>query len=96
MLRRGLVLDLSVAFGLGTASGYLWWYASIRFPRPRRPPSRSLLRQARRPACRFHGPGLKPLPFPTIRIPKREGGNYVQQRHWAKLRSESKAMRMRF
>ncbi|KEQ76502.1 cytochrome-c oxidase, subunit VIIa [Aureobasidium namibiae CBS 147.97] len=26
MLRRGLVLDLSVAFGLGTASGYLWWY----------------------------------------------------------------------
>ncbi|KAI4765988.1 hypothetical protein E4T52_00327 [Aureobasidium sp. EXF-3400] len=29
MLRRGLVLDLSVAFGLGTASGYLWWYASI-------------------------------------------------------------------
>ncbi|KAK5131678.1 hypothetical protein LTR08_000732 [Meristemomyces frigidus] len=26
MLRRGLVLDLSVAFGLGTATGYLWWY----------------------------------------------------------------------
>ncbi|KAF1825057.1 cytochrome-c oxidase, subunit VIIa [Dissoconium aciculare CBS 342.82] len=26
MLRRGLVLDLSVAFGLGTAAGYLWWY----------------------------------------------------------------------
>ncbi|GAB1732362.1 hypothetical protein NU195Hw_g7306t1 [Hortaea werneckii] len=26
MLRRGLVLDLSVAFGLGTASGYFWWY----------------------------------------------------------------------
>merc|ERR1712072_1322946 len=28
MLRRGLVLDLSVAFGLGTASGYFWWYGS--------------------------------------------------------------------
>ncbi|CZT21036.1 related to cytochrome-c oxidase chain VIIa [Ramularia collo-cygni] len=26
MLRRGLVLDLSVAFGLGTAFGYGWWY----------------------------------------------------------------------
>ncbi|KAG8625002.1 hypothetical protein KVT40_006753 [Elsinoe batatas] len=26
MLRRGLVLDLSVAFGLGTSAGYLWWY----------------------------------------------------------------------
>jgi hypothetical protein len=35
-----------------------------RLPRPRRPPPRSLLRQARRPACCFHGPGLK-LVFPT-------------------------------
>ncbi|KAG0652932.1 Cytochrome c oxidase polypeptide VIIA [Hyphodiscus hymeniophilus] len=26
MLRRGLVLDLSVAFGLGTSFGYLYWY----------------------------------------------------------------------
>jgi len=26
MLRRGLVLDLSVAFGLGTSAGYLFWY----------------------------------------------------------------------
>ncbi|QDS67894.1 hypothetical protein FKW77_008208 [Venturia effusa] len=26
MLRRGLVLDLSVAFGLGLAGGYGWWY----------------------------------------------------------------------
>ncbi|KAH7062661.1 hypothetical protein B0J12DRAFT_736178 [Macrophomina phaseolina] len=26
MLRRGLVLDLSVALGLGTATGYAWWY----------------------------------------------------------------------
>ncbi|OMP84251.1 Cytochrome c oxidase subunit 7A [Diplodia seriata] len=26
MLRRGLVLDLSVALGLGTATGYGWWY----------------------------------------------------------------------
>ncbi|KAF1989801.1 cytochrome c oxidase family protein-like protein [Aulographum hederae CBS 113979] len=26
MLRRGLVLDLSVAFGLGTSAGYFWWY----------------------------------------------------------------------
>ncbi|KAL9132513.1 MAG: hypothetical protein Q9175_006313 [Cornicularia normoerica] len=26
MLRRGLVLDLSVAFGLGTTFGYLYWY----------------------------------------------------------------------
>ncbi|KAK4626723.1 Cytochrome c oxidase subunit 9, mitochondrial [Fulvia fulva] len=26
MLRRGLVLDLSVAFGLGTSFGYFWWY----------------------------------------------------------------------
>ncbi|KAK5168062.1 Cytochrome c oxidase subunit 7A [Saxophila tyrrhenica] len=26
MLRRSLVLDLATAFGLGTASGYLWWY----------------------------------------------------------------------
>jgi cytochrome c oxidase subunit 7 len=26
MLRRGLVLDLSVAFGLGTSFGYFFWY----------------------------------------------------------------------
>ncbi|KAL2071311.1 hypothetical protein VTL71DRAFT_12546 [Oculimacula yallundae] len=26
MLRRGLVLDLSVAFGLGTSFGYAFWY----------------------------------------------------------------------
>ncbi|CZS88094.1 related to cytochrome-c oxidase chain VIIa [Rhynchosporium agropyri] len=26
MLRRGLVLDLSVAFGLGTTFGYAFWY----------------------------------------------------------------------
>ncbi|KAK2625768.1 hypothetical protein QTJ16_005080 [Diplocarpon rosae] len=26
MLRRGLVLDLSVAFGLGTSAGYAFWY----------------------------------------------------------------------
>ncbi|KAK8168201.1 cytochrome c oxidase family protein-like protein [Phyllosticta capitalensis] len=26
MLRRGLVLDLSLAFGLGTSMGYFWWY----------------------------------------------------------------------
>ncbi|KAF2458553.1 hypothetical protein BDY21DRAFT_340559 [Lineolata rhizophorae] len=26
MLRRGLVLDISVALGLGTAAGYAWWY----------------------------------------------------------------------
>ncbi|KAE9987096.1 hypothetical protein EG328_003878 [Venturia inaequalis] len=26
MLRRGLVLDLSVAFGLGLSGGYAWWY----------------------------------------------------------------------
>ncbi|TVY68934.1 Cytochrome c oxidase subunit 7A [Lachnellula suecica] len=26
MLRRGLVLDLSVAGGLGTTFGYLFWY----------------------------------------------------------------------
>ncbi|KAF2400366.1 cytochrome c oxidase family protein-like protein [Trichodelitschia bisporula] len=26
MLRRGLVLDLSVAGGLGVTSGYGWWY----------------------------------------------------------------------
>ncbi|TKA76660.1 hypothetical protein B0A55_02598 [Friedmanniomyces simplex] len=35
MLRKGLVLDLSVAFGLGTASGYLWWYG-FHIPRTRR------------------------------------------------------------
>lgn len=28
MLRRGLVLDLSVALGLGTSFGYLWWYGT--------------------------------------------------------------------
>ena len=26
ILRRGLVLDLSVAFGLGTTMGYFYWY----------------------------------------------------------------------
>ncbi|TQB70566.1 hypothetical protein MPDQ_000336 [Monascus purpureus] len=26
MLRRGLVLDLSTAFGLGTTFAYLFWY----------------------------------------------------------------------
>ncbi|KAF1808109.1 cytochrome c oxidase family protein-like protein [Eremomyces bilateralis CBS 781.70] len=26
MLRRGLVIDLSVSIGLGTAAGYAWWY----------------------------------------------------------------------
>ncbi|OJD10874.1 hypothetical protein AJ78_08226 [Emergomyces pasteurianus Ep9510] len=28
MLRRGLVLDLSTAFGLGTTFGYLFWYGT--------------------------------------------------------------------
>ena len=28
MLRRGLVLDLSVALGLGTAMGYFYWYGT--------------------------------------------------------------------
>ncbi|PGH14971.1 hypothetical protein AJ80_05734 [Polytolypa hystricis UAMH7299] len=32
MLRRGLVLDLSVAFGLGATSGYLWWYGTYTQP----------------------------------------------------------------
>ena len=32
MLKRGLVLDLSIALGLGTSFGYLWWYGtSITF-----------------------------------------------------------------
>ncbi|OBT99754.1 hypothetical protein VE01_02234 [Pseudogymnoascus verrucosus] len=26
MLRRGLVLDLSIAFGIGGATGYAFWY----------------------------------------------------------------------
>ncbi|OCK75668.1 cytochrome c oxidase family protein-like protein [Lepidopterella palustris CBS 459.81] len=26
MIRRSVVLDLSVALGLGTAAGYAWWY----------------------------------------------------------------------
>ncbi|PSS20478.1 hypothetical protein M430DRAFT_41786 [Amorphotheca resinae ATCC 22711] len=26
MLRKGLILDLSVAFGFGSAAGYAWWY----------------------------------------------------------------------
>ncbi|EON69520.1 hypothetical protein W97_08780 [Coniosporium apollinis CBS 100218] len=26
MLRKGLVLDLSVALGLGASAGYFWWY----------------------------------------------------------------------
>ncbi|KAJ5769512.1 hypothetical protein N7520_004071 [Penicillium odoratum] len=34
MLRRGLVLDLSVAFGFGTTFGYLWWYG-FHLPRVR-------------------------------------------------------------
>ncbi|KAK2747987.1 hypothetical protein FQN57_001578 [Myotisia sp. PD_48] len=34
ILRRGLVLDLSTAFGLGTTSGYLWWYG-YHLPRVR-------------------------------------------------------------
>jgi len=34
MLRRGLVLDLSTAFGLGTTFGYLWWYG-FHLPRVR-------------------------------------------------------------
>lgn len=29
MLRRGLVLDLAVASGLGTSAGYLWWYGTL-------------------------------------------------------------------
>ena len=29
MLRRGLVLDLSIAGGLGTTFGYLWWYGML-------------------------------------------------------------------
>ncbi|KAF7504613.1 hypothetical protein GJ744_002040 [Endocarpon pusillum] len=35
MLRRGLVLDLSIAGGLGTAFGYLWWYG-FHIPRVRK------------------------------------------------------------
>jgi cytochrome c oxidase subunit 7 len=34
ILRRGLVLDLSTAFGLGTTFGYLWWYG-FHLPRVR-------------------------------------------------------------
>ncbi|RYO14933.1 hypothetical protein AA0121_g7452 [Alternaria tenuissima] len=34
MLRRQVVLDLSVAMGLGVTAGYGWWYG---LPRPRRP-----------------------------------------------------------
>ncbi|ETI24854.1 hypothetical protein G647_04224 [Cladophialophora carrionii CBS 160.54] len=34
MLRRGLVLDLSIAGGLGTTFGYLWWYG-FHLPRVR-------------------------------------------------------------
>ncbi|PGH08779.1 hypothetical protein AJ79_05878 [Helicocarpus griseus UAMH5409] len=34
MLRKGLVLDLSTAFGLGTTFGYLWWYG-YHLPRVR-------------------------------------------------------------
>ncbi|CAP92646.1 Cytochrome c oxidase subunit 7A [Penicillium digitatum PHI26] len=34
MLRRGLVLDLSTAFGFGTTFGYLWWYG-YHLPRVR-------------------------------------------------------------
>ncbi|KAI1609989.1 cytochrome c oxidase subunit 7A precursor [Exophiala viscosa] len=34
MLRRGLVLDLSIAMGLGTTFGYLWWYG-YHLPRVR-------------------------------------------------------------
>ncbi|KAL2363862.1 hypothetical protein RJZ56_003227 [Blastomyces dermatitidis] len=34
MLRRGLVLDLSTAFGLGTTFGYLFWYG-YHLPRVR-------------------------------------------------------------
>ncbi|KAF2729180.1 cytochrome c oxidase family protein-like protein [Polyplosphaeria fusca] len=26
MLRRRVVLDISVALGLGTTAGYAWWY----------------------------------------------------------------------
>ena len=29
MLRRGIVLDISVALGLGTSAGYLWWYGEF-------------------------------------------------------------------
>ncbi|KAF2859182.1 cytochrome c oxidase family protein-like protein [Piedraia hortae CBS 480.64] len=35
MLRRGLVLDLAVAFGLGTSMGYFWWYG-LHIPLVRR------------------------------------------------------------
>lgn len=34
MLRRTLVLDLSIAGGLGTTFGYLWWYG-FHLPRVR-------------------------------------------------------------
>ncbi|KAL1961420.1 hypothetical protein VTO42DRAFT_148 [Malbranchea cinnamomea] len=33
-LRRGLVLDLSTALGLGTSFGFLWWYG-YHLPRVR-------------------------------------------------------------
>ncbi|KAJ5692754.1 cytochrome c oxidase family protein [Penicillium macrosclerotiorum] len=33
MLRRGLVLDLSTAFGFGTTFGYLWWYGTYQHSR---------------------------------------------------------------
>jgi hypothetical protein len=36
-------------------------FPTNRLPRPRRPPPRSLLRQARGPACCCHGSGLKLL-----------------------------------
>ncbi|KAI6249722.1 Cytochrome c oxidase subunit 9, mitochondrial [Erysiphe necator] len=35
MLRRGLVLDLSIAFGLGTSFGYLFWYG-VHIPKVRK------------------------------------------------------------
>ncbi|KAF2742759.1 cytochrome c oxidase family protein-like protein [Sporormia fimetaria CBS 119925] len=32
MLRRRIVLDLSVSIGLGVAAGYGWWYEGYHVP----------------------------------------------------------------
>lgn len=49
-------------------------FPTNRLPRPRRPPPRSLLRQARGPACCCHGSGLKLSSFPSISIPLERRG----------------------
>jgi hypothetical protein len=68
---------------------------TYRLPRSRRPPPRSLLRQARGPACCCHGSGLKLSRFRQHRYHWKEGKHMYKQRYGMLEAGKQMAMQMR-